>query len=149
MTRQTNATQKIGFNDRQPFGVGDLFKVLDFINAQVVHENIQVGVVLCGLRCRVGFGQIKREPFEFRCWHLGANGRNGFPHTRLGASVDDHASALGGERSGNGQTDPGCGTTDKREFIFELEIQSEITRNGSRDSLTATSLLREALHNVF
>ena len=56
---------------------------------------------------------------------------------------------FGGERSGNGQTDPGCGTADKREFIFELEIQSEIARNGSRDSLTATSLLREALHNVF
>jgi hypothetical protein len=30
-----------------------------------------------------------------------------------------------------------------------LEIQREITRNGSRDSLTAISLLREVLHNVF
>jgi len=44
---------------------------------------------------------------------------------------------------------PAVEPLDKREFIFELEIQSEITRNGSRDSLTATSLLREALHNVF
>jgi hypothetical protein len=30
-----------------------------------------------------------------------------------------------------------------------LEIQSEISRNGSRDSLTATSMLREVLHNLF
>jgi hypothetical protein len=28
-----------------------------------------------------------------------------------------------------------------------LEIQSEIAPNGSRDSLTGTSLLREVLHN--
>jgi hypothetical protein len=27
-------------------------------------------------------------------------------------------------RLSNGQPDPGCGTTDKRELIFELEIQS-------------------------
>src|SRR5437773_82258 len=103
----------------------------------------------CGLLCRVGFGQIKRKPFELCCWDIRSNGGNGFFYARLGASVDDHASAFGGECFGNGQTDPGCGTTDKREFIFELEIQSEITRKGSRDSLTATSLLREALHNVF
>ena len=78
-----------------------------------------------------------------------ANGGNGFFHARLSASVDDHASAFGGERFGNGQTDPGCGTTDKSEFIFELEIQSEIARSGSRDSLTGTSLLREVSHNSF
>jgi len=100
-------------------------------------------------RCRVGFGQIKHQPFEFRCWDISANGGNGSFHARLAASVDDHASAFGGECFGNGQTDPGCGTTDKSEFIFELEIQSEIARNGSRDSLTATSLLREVLHNIF
>ena len=106
-------------------------------------------MALCGLRCRVGFGQIQRKPFQFRCWDIRANGGNGFFNARLSASVDDHASALGGECFGNGQTDPGCGTADKREFIFELEIQSEIARNGSRDSLTATSLLCEVLHNVF
>src|SRR5206468_4510066 len=44
MTRQTNAAHKIGFNDRQPFRVGDLFKVLDFINAQTIYENIHIGI---------------------------------------------------------------------------------------------------------
>jgi hypothetical protein len=106
-------------------------------------------MTLCGLRCRVGFGQIKRQSFEFRCWDTRANGGNGFFHARLAASVNDHASAFGGECFSDGQTDPGCGTADKRELIFELEIQSEIARNGSRDSLTGTSLLREVLHNVF
>src|SRR2546423_15595812 len=106
-------------------------------------------MAFCGLRCRVGFGQIKRQSFEFRCWDIRANGGNGFFHARLAASVDDHASTFGGERFGNGQTDPCRGTADKSEFIFELEIQSEIARKGSRDSLTATSLLREVLHNVF
>src|SRR4051794_3799816 len=106
-------------------------------------------MAFCSLRCRVGFGQIKRQPFEFRCWDLGANGGNSFTHARLAASVNDHASAFGGERFGNGQTDPCRGTADKSEFIFELEIQSEISRNGSRDSLTGTSLVCEVLHKVF
>ena len=101
MTRETNSAHKIRFNDRQPFGVADLFKVLDFIDAQIVHENVHVGMALCGLRCRVGFGQIKREPFKFRCWDIRANGGNGFFYAHLSASVDDHAGAFGGERLGN------------------------------------------------
>jgi hypothetical protein len=58
-----NQTERI---ERTPFGVGDLLKGLDSINAEVVHENIDVGMALCGFRCRVGFGQIKRERFKFR-----------------------------------------------------------------------------------
>ena len=79
-------------------------------------------MALCGLRCRVGFGQIKREPFEFRCWDIRANGGNGFFHARLSASVDDYAGAFGGERFGNGQTDSRSRTANKSEFVFELEI---------------------------
>ena len=49
-----------------PFSVGDLLESLGLINAQVVHENIHVGIAFYGFRCRVGFGQINSEGFEFR-----------------------------------------------------------------------------------
>src|SRR5438128_9023434 len=54
------------FDDRRPFCVGDLFKGLELINAQIVHQNIHVGITFCGFRCVVGFGQIHREGFELR-----------------------------------------------------------------------------------
>ena len=84
-----------------------MFKGLGLINAQVVHENVHVRKAFDGFRCVAGFGQIKRERFESGRGNAGANGRDGFSDARLGAAIDDNASAFSGEGFGNGETDAG------------------------------------------
>ena len=122
MARQPNATQKIRFDDRGPFGVGDLLESLGLDKCPGCSRECPRRDIVLWFRLRHRLWTNQRRARRVSLLNIGANRRDGFPYASLGAPIDDDASAFSGESFGNRETDASGGPADKRELAFELEI---------------------------
>ena len=59
---------------------------------------------------------------------------------RLGAAVDDHPGALGGQRRGDGEADPGGRAGDQCQFAGELQIHGVVPGFDDQAATSMTTL---------
>jgi hypothetical protein len=124
-TGEADTAQHVGGKEPHPVDVGDLGKWRGLEDAEIVDQDFDVGILPHQRLGGIGSGEIAGEPQHVAAGGR-ADGRHGSVHGGLGAAIDDHPGAFGGEPDGDGVTDSRRAAGDQRQPVLEFHVHQKI-----------------------
>src|ERR1700677_4118217 len=117
---EADAAEDVDVEKAEPVLVGDGLEGLGLVDAEVIHEDVEVGD-LCGEALDVGgMGEVADEGIDGRGGAAIGDGLGGDLGADGGAAVYKYGRAFQGEGFCDCESDARAGTADERAFAFEL-----------------------------